>query len=230
MESIGWIKLTIFRPEGAGEAKKEYKGCTILSFIGTDGVIRELNGNGNYRRKGFGISYPIESMLSSSDSIEDGMQKIHSVRREKDGEIFTLGDKVFMPSDSSNIQEIKGIEIDESFISKIGIWVNEIEKWGIMYAKKAPPRKPILRTEDGVEIFEGDQCCFVGSDWNYGAVSKMNINVYEDRKYHCKFLSTLERAQEYIKWNKPMYSLNEISWATLGNKEVLDMIQGLIKE
>jgi len=208
-------------PEFWEEVKeKEY---TILSFINSSGDLFNIDENGGYRYKTWSENV---TSLSLEKCLDGQSLKIHSVRREKDGEIFTLGDKVFFPSDRDNIKEIEAITINNAFISKLSVSVGGIEKWGMNNLRKAPIRKPILITEDGVEIFEGDKCWYVNSDFLYGKIF-MDAENHEERKSHCKFFSTLEKAEEYIKWNKPMYSLNDVNNATFGNHEVIEYLQEL---
>lgn len=64
---------------------------------------------------------------------------------------------------------------------------------------------PILITEDGVEIFEGERYWFVwvkDMDMTSATASKTTPK----QAKHIKRFSTKEAAQEYIGWNKPIFS------------------------
>jgi len=210
------LKTNYSRPEGVNGAKeKEY---TILSFISTD-CDAVFNKQHNDTYVNTCVAHSLE------DCLRYNTFKIHSVRREKDGEVFTLGDKVFFLSDSNNIKEIEAITINHAFISKLSVSVGGIEKWGMNNLQKAPIRKPILITEDKVEIFEEGVVNYVSSDWTEGEV-KLNRAVDEEAKPNFKFYSTEKAAQEYIKWNKPMYSLKDIDEAASPSRT--DMFKKLI--
>lgn len=195
------IPQTIIEDSSDWEEVKE-KEYTILSFISPNGVIRNLTDNEEYVREDGKCPFSLEKMLE--------LDKIHSVRRESDGEVFTLGDMVYLPSNSECAKKIQSIEIREYFISKMAVVVEDIIEWGLIHLQKAPIRKPILITEDGKEIFEGDK---------YYSVIDFGLPSVEEAKYGWalpkfhKIFSTEKAAEEYIKWNKPMYSLREVEEA-----------------
>ena len=74
-------------------------------------------------------------------------------------------------------------------------------------------------------IFEEGVVNYVSSDWTEGEV-KLNRAVDEEAKPNFKFYSTEKAAQEYIKWNKPMYSLKDIDEAASPSRT--DMFKKLI--
>ncbi len=132
-------------PEFWEEVKeKEY---TILSFV--SGVLQPtelylLEGS-KYRDPVNGSLYSLEEMLNGTSSVESSYLKIHSVRREKDGEVFQLGDKIV--STSKDFKELS-VTIEEIEINKValgGIYlIEKVEGIAINCAEKAPIRKPIL--------------------------------------------------------------------------------------
>ena len=200
------IPQTIIEDSSDWEEVKE-KEYTILSF--TDGnVIFERNYVGNYVHIG-----THEAKAASLELALDAY-KIHSVRRQRDQEVFTLRDQMkALTTDSKNVT---------LFVEKIELIGDRIHLWGnnysisLMCAEKAPIRKPILITEDGVEIFEP-------KDASEGMVFSVRTDAFIEKRIWvkdaigCGFLwkhfSTKEKAEEYIKWNKPMYSLREVEEA-----------------
>ena len=74
-----------------------------------------------------------------SDSCFD----IHSVKRLSDGEIFTVGDYV-------SITAITNPCCETTIIQNLEFWLKEINR--LKHIKK-----PLFTTEDGVDIFEGDE-------------------------------------------------------------------------
>ena len=67
-------------------------------------------------------------------------------------------------------------------------------------------KKPLLITEDGVEIFEGDRFIMVGDDFVKHKRTAFNLPCTQDYK---KFKHE-SNADEYILWNKPLLNLKDI--------------------
>lgn len=156
-----------------------------------------------------------------------------SVRRERDGEVFTLGDKIVSTKESykSINVTIKNFEFNK--IADGGIYLCDItEGIALNAAQKAPIRKPILVTEDGVEIFEGDNFSLFSvctkANWQETRYTAIQTS-YLSKEW--KHFHTKEAREEYIKWNKPMYSLNDINKANnkslMENKDLIKVIQEL---
>ncbi len=82
----------------------------------------------------------------------------------------------------------------------------DIENLEAIISKKIEEEKPLLITEDGVEIFEGDRFIMVGDDFVKHKRTAFNLPYTEDFK---KFKHELS-ADEYILWNKPLLNLREI--------------------
>lgn len=189
-------------PEFWEEVKeKEY---TILSFAPvTRNVIVKLYENGLYgESKG---EYKLEEMLNGHSSIQDGCLQIHSVRREKEsGVIFTLGDFV---SGYGEEGKIIGFELGENIMGGVYACFEKGKKISISLIKHSNKKKPILVTEDGKEIFENDIYYIVTESFNKhaGRAEPEDFLVAGNKRF-----STEKAAQEYIKWNKPMYSLNDV--------------------
>ena len=69
-------------------------------------------------------------------------------------------------------------------------------------------KKPLFITEDGVEIFEGDEYIAIGINYDFSKVDTVaHDQVYSGDVMRFKYESN---ADEYILWNKPLLSLNEI--------------------
>jgi hypothetical protein len=211
------------RSGSEGEAVKE-KEYTILSFIAKDGKVFNINGKDNYLCFDYSKNVPTASGISEEIGLK--AYSIHSVRRESDGEIFTLGDKLVYGYDTEVI-------IRFSALKEAGM-VIYFEN-GVTFlptARKAPIRKPILITEDGVEIFEP-------KDTSEGMVFSVRTDAFIEKRIWvkdaigCGFLwkhfSTKEKAEEYIKWNKPMYSLKDIGSIIILEQEALISLINLKK-
>jgi hypothetical protein len=67
--------------------------------------------------------------------------------------------------------------------------------------------KPVIFiTEDGVDIFEGNEVFIVNKFFSLGFSKGVKYNNHKDNK----FFSTKEKAEEYIIMNKPCLSYNDI--------------------
>lgn len=72
--------------------------------------------------------------------------------------------------------------------------------------------KPLLTSIDGVDLHDLD-ACWVIKDIRIGEPESWKIlsnvfDLYKDKKY--LFFSTEQSANEYIYWNRPIYSRNQI--------------------
>jgi len=212
--SLYWDREIEGYPEFWEEVKeKEY---TILSFINSSGDLFNIDENGDYRYKTWSkniTSLSLKDMLAYNN-------KIHSVHREKDGEIFTLGDNLVYGNDAMPIKKFSIIHSDE-----IALHFGD-GMIALAPARKAPPRKPILITEDKVEIFDAKVCFGVSQGFKIYE-EYINKNIAESWLQGKKLFSTEKAAQEYIKWSKPMYSLNDISSSGVSSDSIRDIIYEL---
>jgi hypothetical protein len=72
-----------------------------------------------------------------------------------------------------------------------------------------PVKKPLFTTEDGVDIFEDDDC-YIIHNW-FPLKTKAFSNDCGNTKTAYKFVfSTKEAAEEYILMNKPCLSINDV--------------------
>lgn len=133
--------------------------------------------------------------------------RILSVIRLSDGEIFTIGDKVKQSNViHNNIFTIRGFEMDVNnkhllVIGNGGIKLSKIEKV-----------KPLFTTEDGVDIFEQTNLIYVSPTYN---INYFSYNWNKDCIETCvkeggKYFSSKEKAEEYIIFNKPCLSINDV--------------------
>lgn len=129
---------------------------------------------------------------------------IYSVKRLSDGKIFTIGDKVqdSLTDKLTNyaVQEITYFYHGEKIIcqAKSGTTMplNTIRHTSFLF-----------KTEDGVEIFEGDSVW--GFYTGYGYVFEQKDLKRAKIEQWLKF-STKEKAEKYILLNKPCLSINDI--------------------
>lgn len=127
---------------------------------------------------------------------------IHSVKRKSDNEAFCIGDK-------TDEGTIKSFYIEDNIL-----WVRTEEKGGAVSLndiQKVKERVPLFTTEDGKDIFEDDTYWTMdASDFNFW-YSGAAAECYDSGKDKgVKYFSTEDKAKEYIKWNKELFSLAQI--------------------
>lgn len=220
--------------------EKEYQ---ILSFIEKDHVI---SWDGNvYRYKGLRLE--IVRTEQYLETILDKI-KITSIKRLSDGEVFTVGDKITgtaaiaeNPSLGPGYVKITGfksnknntfdIEINTGVVCDYRHQYKDFE-WAFLNIKKY--KQPLFTTEDGIEIFEGDQYTYVRSDYSYKTVvATKNDGSSKLSSHYLGDFSTKEVAEEYILMNKPCLSINDISKITFEvwdeKKKTLIELKKLVK-
>ena len=138
--------------------------------------------------------------------IRENTVSIHSIKRLSDGEILTIGDCVT----SKTINWGYDCFISKFEISKDVLYIY-VKQRGFEsrydLEEITKQKKPILITEDKVELFENDKFYHVDPYFNIGeGVVKSK---FEKLKGYKEF-STRQAAEEYVKYNKPKYSLNDI--------------------
>ena len=72
-------------------------------------------------------------------------------------------------------------------------------------------RPPLFKTEDEIEIYEGDKVFYVTTYFLLLPITIKNDFFYDTCiKIGCKFFSSEAAASNYIKFNKPQYSLKHL--------------------
>lgn len=124
---------------------------------------------------------------------------IHSIKRLSDGEIFTVGD-------NTNKGKILSIKIEGK-----GLVFNGSYDFGLKSLVKS---KVLFRTEDGVNIFEGDEFWYVTTKgfnlWTKTCDSMSGAWAVNAKRVGDIPFSTREAAEEYILMNKPCLSWKDV--------------------
>lgn len=161
-----------------------------------------LQKNGLYRNEAFGSEHSAERIMKWAD-----FKHIHSVCRLSDNSIWAVGD---------NLQ-------DYGIIKKFNIQSN---KWIVAHTdlnndvliedfKKTPEKTPLFTTEDGKEIFEGEEywtvCDKDGfAHLTWAAIPRKAWDMDKSPDKHNYTFSTEKAAKEYILLSKPCLSANDI--------------------
>lgn len=205
--------------------EKDYK---ILSYKGICGDIYELQSSGLYKQNN-----------TINHIVDFKRYFIHSIKRLSDDEIFTIGDNI-----KGWVGDEEGFKINYIYLSNEDLcFATYLKNDSLMsgrscYLSKNYPIKikaPLFTTEDGVDIFEGDQVYTVTNlqliplKWwkSYG-----NQGTPLDGN---KYYASKEKAEKYILYNKPILSLENVldiwSGLPLGpTKESLKVDSTLIRK
>jgi hypothetical protein len=190
--------------------EKDYEILSLISTKKDKTIITYQNGGGIYSEDFFpnvykSIDHWVKCFLSNNNPWQ-----IYSVKRLSDGEVFTIGDK--LQPDKGEDGYLLLEKIDNNNANLWGHYINNsngLDEFGrtLKYVEKL--KQPLFTTEDGIDIFEGDY---------YYPVEKLYYFLHEKQtNNHCtneeKFwiFSTKEKAEEYIFYNKPCLSLNDIN-------------------
>ena len=152
-------------------------------------------------------------ILSGRTHIPSGSTEIYSIRRKSDGVEFKIGDKVYWNWQYSpqKYYTIEGFSINKEDNS-LDFYTKGSCKYSWIFNKIQHYKEPILTTEDGYEMFEGDKVYFVeiGEYLHKGCeiVNSYKYNYILDKDF--KFFKTKENAEKYIYENKPEFSRKQI--------------------
>lgn len=202
--------------------EKDYK---ILSVLLQRPDKHQIQNVSEYSDNGY-----VESLVNCAGN------KIHSIKRLSDGEIFTIGDKITSSSFTklSNIDEIKEFYIPNEKFCKM--WSNQFTindliivtniSWQVNLHHAIKVKQPLFTTEDGVDIFEGDDVYTVDL---YFLQYIKEVNESQDYKTWRLTFKNKEKAEEYILMNKPCLSfmeiMSEISLTATGKKTLKSLIE-----
>jgi hypothetical protein len=137
---------------------------------------------------------------------------IHSVKRVSDGKIFTVGQSIKCGLNHAWVKKIISIDLEESS-NKIHLIV-EGPSDSITYKYylcDVDTVERLLKSVDGVELFEGDRVYGIYADnWKvFDLRLEKDNGVHKEKWEHGKF-SSKEAAQEYILMNKPCLSVQQV--------------------
>ena len=147
-----------------------------------------------------------------TENCKDNGCEIFSVRRKIDGVVFTVGDEVVHKTDGI-INTAKILRFSPSSINSNKMYFGFME--GDNFVKDLanfqplPQRTKLFTTEDGVDIFEGDNYCAVNNDFIISSVAKSYVGAGQDHRL--KYFSTQEKARGYTTLNKPCLSVNDVT-------------------
>ena len=130
---------------------------------------------------------------------------IHSVLRKSDSAIFSVGDEIYAGGENRKIEQIF---IGPQPYNEMYVITPKNHSWNLISIQPLPQRTKLFTTEDGVDIFDGDNYCAVNNDFILSSVAKSYVGAGQDHRL--KYFSTEEKAKKYITINKPCLSVNEV--------------------
>lgn len=148
--------------------------------------------------------------------------QINSVKRLSDGEVFTVGDEVTVIDDGG--KEFKSTIHHFTYTSGVDIidvyFTQQTTAYNIVYLKIEKAKQPLFKTNDGVDVFEGDEVWVITCD--YSGINKYKA---EDLSRLSSCFSTRKKAEEYILMNKPCLSVNDVMSFTLSESVHIKRLQ-----
>ena len=142
-------------------------------------------------------------ILKSIDSRLTNTYIIISVKRLSDNVIFSIGDLCNPIGEYSNNKH----KITEIWFTNSGDLRISSDNYCLDINHIEHSKKVLFVTEDGVEIFKGDTYTVMFYDWEL--LEQEAITNYKLDNATLRF-STKEKAEEYVLYNKTMFSLQEI--------------------
>lgn len=205
---------SINKPQNHLEAFKASKQkpleYEILSFIGIVGTnndcLFKIDSKSQYRFEGWDNSVNSLSIQSMMYGLNHNDVKINSLKRLSDNCIFSIGDE-------TEQGQITGFGIGDENVLTVTTkgFHGHINGYYISEIKKAEPKKqPILITNDGVTLFEGDKEFDV--DLETFEITDTFARKINNPEWHDNNLafSTKEAAEEYVTLYRPCLSVQDV--------------------
>lgn len=167
---------------------------------------------------------------------------IQSVKRLSDGEVFSVGDKLGIPSFNFPISEFKICDKENTILVSSYLKFGSDGNYNTRLKNVNKVRNPILVTEDGVELYEDDKY-YVIYKLPYNNIHGMPYNIIYDTwsvkglftvgrnpedyiNTNIKYFAEKSKAEEYVRLNEPKYSLKDIEDALSG--ELFNSLRGVV--
>lgn len=201
------------------ELKPEYP--KVISFIRNKNIGIMVDGVFNkgtiWRLKESELFVPdgaIRNQLPLSALINDKDHDIFEVAKSET-ETFTVGDKMTFNGLGGSDWQNKSTEILGFEYRQNGELAAKYANGIVSVDKIQKAKEPLFVTEDGVGIFEG-MSYYTVFEKNVGEATAFEVNgiftaKHEYRKIkYIKYFTTIAAAEEYIRLNKPTFSIKQI--------------------
>lgn len=181
----------------------------VYEWIGSDGKLRQQRLSNNFCFKEVvekdyeileieyhGLRHNKHSLyFCSYVDHEDAI--ITKIKRLSDDEVFTIGDKITGKT-YNKPREIIGFKK-----YALGLYIDL--KSGLVKLENAKFHKKLFTTEDGVDIYEGDDCYFIEKDKSNDFITPTRGRDGKHDFSRFLYFSTKEKAEEYIENRKKSF-------------------------
>jgi hypothetical protein len=161
----------------------------------------------------------------------DEFWNIRVVKRLSDGEIFAIGN-IIQTYQGGSQHKIESISLAEGKDSlKQGIWVN-YQGGSQHFSNTIKVKEKLLTTEDGVDIYVGDQTWILHKNsWHLSPkpIKHNNESWFQSGEPAHWSFSNIEAAKAYILNNKPCLSLDDIRRTLTLTTTQINVLVRLIK-
>lgn len=206
--------LSKFKNKHTYHLKNDYEIVAYRTkYMGKDNVIFKILTNLEIDRI-FNFTEPIGGTIYRVSLSENWLRKNGAEPYSVlcNGKILTLGDEVLVPTPSGwGHRIIKEFREEAGSVTATTIhptYKDIFDQWHIGLISPYQPKQKLFTTEDGVDIYEHDDCFVVREDVyttiKWTRVVKTGITPDE------KYFSTFGAASQYIFMNKPCLSLNDV--------------------
>lgn len=209
------------------EKKPEY---TILSF--TDSY-------NNYKRYSEGFSINLQYFYPESTLLANQTVKIYSVRRESDGEVFTLGDKIKHDYEKEVGWEITLFHFRDNDLARINVKCKGYVDSTFCGVKDIVKIKEVklFTTEDGVDIYKGDEFYYLAASrpldtYPINKIGYMTAALGSTAASAHKRFSTKEKAEEYVLMNRLLFNVHDmlsVRAKGLREKDIIELAKSKLK-
>lgn len=149
---------------------------------------------------------PIDKTVPLYQALKNKANDIYSVRRLKDGQIFSIGD--LAKNHMDNVEEITGFK---SYDGGETLYVCFRVVQSFLENTIHEDQVHLFTTVDGVDIFKGDKSWAV--DTVTFEIEPRSPSHYAGDSNRFKYFSTKETAERWITYNKPRYSMKQVDEA-----------------
>lgn len=205
-ETIGDFEILEFSSKAWGEK---------IVKLNTDTKRYELDEN---------TYWEIDNMLDLGISVLNEDVEIHSVRRIKDNQIFSIGDPVMYNKEENGYKNI----ISKMIIEKGNIIVfYGRTKDELQYLTKV--ENPLFITTDNYLIYEGQEYYYIDAkNQNNFLTEKVNSTNSKNQPLGIKQFASLNNVLQYLKLSERKFSYNDIK--EICDKSGTDKLLEILKE
>lgn len=184
--------------------EKDYE---VLSLVCTKNIGSLYKGDiVNKKEDKFeGVSKDGISVCFNTNNYSTDIWDIHSVKRLSDRTVLSIGDYVKGYNSVRKPFKITGFKQTTNDKGGTDILVTGEGRSAYLIYFNCEKVEPILKTEDGVDIFDGDECWEV-LDWDFFVhnVSSAALIFLKKNLHSRKAFSTKEAAEKYVLENKQL--------------------------